>query len=98
MNFNVTLKEVLSTLDTFMVIKEGCPFCIRAADMLRQQEISFKEFDFKKYEQLNKDITEATDHMTYPKIYLNKEWVGGCSDLYEYFKKKNIMKSRKAEL
>lgn len=98
MNFNVTLKEVLSKLDTFMVIKNGCPFCIRAADLLRSHEIPFEEFDHTKFSQLDQDIKEATGHTTYPKIYLNKEWVGGCSDLYAQFKDKDIMKSKKTDL
>ncbi len=72
-----------------LFVKETCPFCIKARDMLSERKIPFKEVVFQE-DQLGmlEEIKDAYSWRTVPMIFYrdeNKvEFVGGYTDLVEY--------------
>lgn len=77
-----------------MVSKPECPFCENAKDFLNKRNIKFKEFDYKQYTTLSDEITKIYKHKTYPKIFIDQEFVGGFSDLVKKFENKSVMNSK----
>lgn len=81
------LSIALASSPTFIMIKPGCPFCSKAIGILDSKKVDYKVFEHTKDSELDKEITKATGHKTYPKIYLNKRFIGGCSELIAHFDK-----------
>jgi glutaredoxin 3 len=78
---DLNLNDALTKYSSFMVIKVGCPYCIRASNILKKRNIEFEELDRTKYPALNEEITRKHGIKTCPKIFLNKRFIGGCEDL-----------------
>lgn len=60
-----------------------CGFCHAAKRLLTQKGVSFQEIDvsgdqLKRQEMMNR----ANGRMTVPQIFIGKEHIGGCDDLY----------------
>jgi glutaredoxin 1 len=70
--------------------KDGCPFCVRAKNLLKIKGFDFTEYKIgeggidKEYVQ-NKAGKPVT---TVPQIFINGNHVGGFTDLEQYFKNK----------
>jgi glutaredoxin-like protein len=67
-------------LDVAMLSRDGCPFCARAKDLLRDANIDLDELV------LNRDYTERTLRAvaaatSYPQIFINGESIGGADEL-----------------
>ena len=69
-----------------LFIKEQCPFCVTAQELLTSRNFDFKTVSFEsdQTETLN-EIKEAYNWPTVPMIFLrdgnNIEFIGGCTDL-----------------
>ncbi|MBE9125148.1 MULTISPECIES: glutathione peroxidase [unclassified Coleofasciculus] len=66
-----------------MFTKEGCPYCARAKNMLRERNVDFEEIV------LGKDATSRSLHAvagvtTTPQVFIDGERVGGSDDLEKY--------------
>lgn len=85
------LKSMLLNTPSFVVFLEGCPYCIRAMNLLNQKNIPYQALNYGKYPELDAEITATTKHRTYPKIYLDRKFVGGCDDLMKYLEKNNTL-------
>jgi glutaredoxin 3 len=79
-------KQIKHTRDYFIITKIGCPRCIKAIQLLDTNDC--------KYEELNKDhIEEDTlrelqktyNHKTYPMIFIDGQFFGGCDKLEKRF-------------
>jgi len=62
--------------------KWGCPYCVRAKQLLDGKGVTYEEFDVtmggpKKAEMLER----APDHMTVPSIFIDGEHIGGSDQL-----------------
>lgn len=67
-----------------------CPYCIRAKELLKSEEISFTEIDItNKKDKLNK-LKEKTNCSTVPQIFVNDKFIGGCDDIMALYKKGNL--------
>jgi|TARA_R110002074_G_scaffold330599_2_gene501113 glutaredoxin 3 len=73
-----------------LFIKESCPFCIKAKEILELKKVEFKVVNFEE-DQTNilQDIKEAYEWPTVPMIFQVKEgstikFVGGFSDLEKH--------------
>ena len=62
--------------------KESCPFCIRAKILLKKYNVKFEEIIVNSQEEKEK-LVEKTMWMTFPQIFINEQFVGGCDDLYK---------------
>lgn len=67
-----------------------CPYCIRAKELLKSEEISFTEIDItNKKDKLNK-LKEKTNCSTVPQIFVNDKFIGGCDDIMALYKEGNL--------
>jgi glutaredoxin 3 len=62
--------------------KWGCPYCVRAKQLLDGKGVTYEEFDVtmggpKKAEMLER----APDHMTVPSIFIDGAHIGGSDQL-----------------
>ncbi|CBH17029.1 glutaredoxin, putative [Trypanosoma equiperdum] len=61
-----------------------CPYCVRAEKLLhaRTKDITVHYVDkMSEGEQLRGEIYQAYKHETVPAIFINGNFIGGCSDL-----------------
>lgn len=58
----------------------NCPYCTRAKALLNKKEIEYEEVFCESSQDLPKDLT------TFPQIYFDLEYIGGCQELFNYFR------------
>lgn len=67
----------------------SCPHCVRAKEILKQQNIPFVEYTVGKdgitKETIETKIGDGTTVRTVPQIFLDGKYVGGCSELKAMF-------------
>ncbi|OYZ22885.1 MAG: glutaredoxin [Bdellovibrio sp. 28-41-41] len=61
--------------------KDPCPFCIRAINFLNARNIPFEEIDLTGNQAEMDHMKNETGWTTMPIILINKELVGGYTDL-----------------
>ena len=67
-----------------MYIKDGCPFCDKAKDViLNDLNSSLHTVDVSEESEIHELIIKETGHRTVPAVYLGTEFIGGCDDLVE---------------
>lgn len=91
-----TITEALKISSNFMVSKTNCPFCVEAAAILNKKDVSFKEYNVDREEasrNLAMEIMNKEKHKTFPMIYLNGRFIGGCDRLKEYYEDKENIKN-----
>jgi|TARA_Y100000593_G_C4137882_1_gene250682 glutaredoxin 3 len=67
-----------------MYIKDGCPFCDKAKDViLNDLNSSLHTVDVSEEPEIHELIIKETGHRTVPAVYLGTEFIGGCDDLVE---------------
>jgi glutaredoxin 3 len=59
-----------------------CPYCTRAAGLLRRKGVAFKEIDVSGDYDLRDWLVEATGQRTVPQIFINGKSIGGCDELH----------------
>ena len=65
-----------------MYVKEGCPYCDKARDLiLNDLQSSLFSVDVKHNPSLHRAVMDETGHKTVPAIYFGNEFIGGCDDL-----------------
>jgi glutaredoxin-like protein len=72
-------------LDVTVMTRDGCPFCVRAKEALRNAGIAYEELV------LNRDYTEQTlravaNAQTVPQVFVNGQLIGGSDALIEWLK------------
>ncbi|AFN83693.1 glutaredoxin [Encephalitozoon romaleae SJ-2008] len=85
------LEKALSRNANLVVSKRGCPFCLDAVKTLNEWKIEFDEIKNTENEELSKEIEEEYKFPTFPKIFLNKKFIGGASDLRKYVTTKEFL-------
>lgn len=68
----------------FMFAKEGCPFCPRAKEILKEKGLSYEEIS------LNKDFTTrglraATGATTVPQVFIDGKLIGDSEAVAAHF-------------
>ena len=58
-----------------------CPYCTRAADLLRRKGAEFKEVDVSGDSDTRQRLLEKTGSSTVPQIFINGEAIGGYDDI-----------------
>ena len=70
--------------------KGTCPACDLAKKILNDKGASFEEFKMdEKLDELN-ELKAKTGHQTVPQIFINGEFIGGCSDLMKLNEDKKL--------
>lgn len=58
----------------------GCPYCVRAKQLLSSKKAKFTEITVKIDEDWEK-LEKLTGRETVPQIFINGKYIGGCDDL-----------------
>ncbi|TVS97120.1 glutaredoxin 3 [Wolbachia pipientis] len=64
-------------------VKKGCPYCIRAKDLLDRKGVEYEEIDVLKNSDLFKDIKSKYNVRTVPQIFINDKHIAGCDKLMD---------------
>lgn len=67
-----------------------CPFCIRAKQLLDSKGVQYKDFDVAAKPKLRKEMELNSGERTVPQIWINKKHVGGCDQLFELERRKQL--------
>ncbi|KAI5176579.1 glutaredoxin 3 [Pancytospora epiphaga] len=84
------LQLLLKHAPTFMIIKPYCPFCENAKGLLKQEDIKYNEYVYTEVPEVDKEISTVYGHKTYPKIFINDEFVGGYDNLQRKYNNRNL--------
>lgn len=59
-----------------------CPYCIRAKRLLDSKQVGYEEIKVDNDPALRSKMTQLSGRYTVPQIWIGKQHVGGCDDLY----------------
>ncbi len=63
---------------------EHCPYCVKAKNLLKQNEIAFKEVRVSDHDVCTRsELQDRTGMKTFPQIFNGNKLIGGFSDLLE---------------
>lgn len=75
-------------MSTTIYSKNHCPYCDMAKKLLDEKSIPYEEININHVdepEQVLQAIRKITDAKTFPQIILNDQYIGGYTDLRDYF-------------
>lgn len=80
---NIQHLKMIDKMDTKVVIytKPTCPYCIKAKDFFKDNEIKYDEIDVSNNDTLRQKLIEQTGSKTVPLIFINDQYIGGCTDM-----------------
>ena len=58
-----------------------CAYCVRAKQVLKQQQVPYREVDVSNDDERRAWLVETTGQRTVPQIFFGDEPIGGCTDL-----------------
>jgi len=68
--------------DVTIYTKTTCGFCHSAKRLLDQKGLEFTEISVDADRELWNKMVEDSGQRTVPQIWINENWIGGCTDLY----------------
>lgn len=68
-----------------------CPYCIKAKNLLNKENIDFQEIEITR-EELH-ELSQKTKMTTVPQIFVGDLLIGGCDDLYNLYKDREMFKA-----
>ena len=63
--------------------KTTCPACILAKEVLSKKEVQFEEIVLDDRPEVLVELINKTKIKTVPQIFINNQFIGGCSDMLE---------------
>ena len=60
-----------------------CPFCIRAKNLLDDKSVNYTEIKVDNNPGLRKEMMDLSGRNTVPQIWIDKQHIGGCDELYQ---------------
>lgn len=75
------LQMLVCSYPTLLILLPGCRFCIKAMDLLNQRGIPYNTVYNHQAPAADGEVSTRFDYHTYPKIFLNGEFIGGYSNL-----------------
>lgn len=61
----------------------SCPFCIRAKALLDKKQVKYTEYSIDGDEAARQKMSvRSNGRRSVPQIFINKQHIGGCDDLY----------------
>ena len=70
--------------------KNTCPACVMAKNIFKQKQVEFEEIILDNKPEQLKELIAKTGMKTVPQIFINKELIGGCSDLMRLEQQKKL--------
>jgi len=83
----------MSTIIKNVVIysKSLCPYCDMAKDLLKRNNITFKEINLTSSPTVMQEMLDKSNgKKTIPQVFLGNRHIGGYDDLCKFFKKNDI--------
>lgn len=65
-----------------MYSKSTCPYCIRAAQLLRAKGVEVETINLDAGGPRREEMIQRTGRLTVPQIFIGDRHVGGCDDLF----------------
>ncbi|KAG5501430.1 hypothetical protein JKF63_03243 [Porcisia hertigi] len=81
---SATVAELIRQNKVVMFSWVHCPFCVRAKDILKPLVKDLKVYECDELpngEDLRAQILKTYNHETVPAIFIDGDFIGGCSDL-----------------
>mgnify|MGYP003134319000 FL=1 len=66
----------------------NCPFCDKAKELLRHKQIGFYDIAVDMKKDIAIDIVSKTGLKTWPQIFIDGSFIGGYTELKQYFERK----------
>lgn len=63
--------------------KSTCPACLMAKELFNKKNVTYEEILLDNKPQELQELINKTGSKTVPQIFINNEFIGGCSDLME---------------
>ncbi|MCP0914905.1 MULTISPECIES: glutaredoxin 3 [Legionella] len=63
-----------------------CPYCVRAKQLLQAKGIPYTEIRVDLDDAERENMIARSGRRTVPQIFFDEEHIGGCDDLFAYFK------------
>lgn len=87
-NYEERIEKMINGSDFFIFTKGTpefpmCPFVATAIQILKSHKIDFQYFDILKEEGMKQMVKDYTNCQTFPQIFINGKFVGGCDKLKE---------------
>lgn len=70
--------------------KTTCPACVMAKDILDKKGATYEEIILDNKPEEIQELISRTGMKTVPQIFINEEFIGGCSDLMDLDKQKKL--------
>lgn len=67
-----------------------CMYCNLAKNLLIEKKIHFHEINIESDLNIFKELIKKTNHKTVPQIFIDEKFIGGYTELCEYFKIKIV--------
>lgn len=64
-----------------------CPYCVRAKKLLQDMGLEYSEIRVDLDNKERDKMVALSGRFTVPQIFIDDKHIGGCDDLYAYFKK-----------
>ncbi len=64
-----------------------CPYCVRAKQLLHEKGLVYTEIRVDLDDIEREKMITRSGRRTVPQIFIDDKHIGGCDDLYAYFKK-----------
>ncbi|MDR2831461.1 MAG: glutaredoxin 3 [Rickettsiales bacterium] len=64
-------------------VKQHCPFCKKAKELLDEKGVKYEEIDVLKNSDSFNDIKSKYNVRTVPQIFINDKHIGGCDKLMD---------------
>jgi glutaredoxin 3 len=65
-----------------MYVKDYCPYCTRAKNLLKKKGVEFQEIDISDDDDLQEFVIKESGRRTVPQIFINDKSVGGSDDIH----------------
>lgn len=59
-----------------------CPYCVRAKQLLAHKSVAFSEIAVDGQPELRHEMEVRSGRYTVPQIWIGKQHIGGCDELY----------------
>ena len=76
---NIMNQNIKATVTLYT--KPSCMYCVKAKGFLQEMNIKFNEHDVTNDHAKRKELIESTGSRTVPYIFINDNYIGGCSDM-----------------
>ncbi|ORZ00027.1 glutaredoxin-1 [Lobosporangium transversale] len=80
------IDNIINSHDVVMFSKSYCPYCAKAKALLAQHGVKVFIMELDDVENgaaIQAYLKELTGQRTVPNIFINKEHIGGCDDLFK---------------